>query len=174
MTLISTVTVGAGGANVISFTSIPQTYTDLYLVTSMRNSASNGGNSWLSIPFNFNGSLTSVSSRLLYGTGSATASLTDSAMYIGFGATSSDATANTFGSGSLYIPNYAGSTNKSSSADGVSETNGTAAGQMLSANLWANTAAITSINLTTGSLWVQNSTASLYGITKGSGGATVS
>ena len=84
------------------------------------------------------------------------------------------ATANTFNSTTFYIPNYAGSTNKSFSFDQVNENNTTAANQVLGSVLWSNTAAITSISLTSpGYNFVQYSTASLYGITKGSGGATV-
>jgi len=56
---------------------------------------------------------------------------------------------------------------KSISADAVEENNGTTAFAGLSAALWSNTAAITSITLTpqTGS-YVQYSTATLYGISK--------
>jgi hypothetical protein len=75
------------------------------------------------------------------------------------------ATASTFGNGEVYIPNYAGSTNKSMSADGVSENNGTEAYTDLIANLWSNTSAITSILLYPDSgTWQQYSTATLYGI----------
>ncbi len=41
MVALQTVTVGAGGSASISFSSIPQTYTDLKLVISPRNTAAN-------------------------------------------------------------------------------------------------------------------------------------
>jgi hypothetical protein len=37
--LIATTTVGSGGAASIDFTGIPQTYTDLFLVSSLRSNA---------------------------------------------------------------------------------------------------------------------------------------
>jgi hypothetical protein len=78
------------------------------------------------------------------------------------------ATSSTFGNGELYIPNYAGSTNKSYSADSVAETNATATFMYLTAGLWSNTAAINSITMTPqgGSNFVQYTTATLYGISK--------
>ena len=81
--------------------------------------------------------------------------------------TGSTATSNTFGNSELYIPNYAGSTNKSSSADAVAESNTTTVFAYLNAALWSSTAAITSITLTPdagGANFVQYSTATLYGI----------
>jgi hypothetical protein len=74
-------------------------------------------------------------------------------------------TANTFGNTDIYIPNYAGSANKSVSVDTVEENNGTTARALLGAILWSNTAAITALGLTpvSGS-FVQYSTATLYGI----------
>jgi hypothetical protein len=82
-----------------------------------------------------------------------------------------DSTSNTFASSSLYIPNYAGSNQKSSSLDDVAENNATASIQEIVAQLWADTAAITSITLTANSgNFVVGSTVSLYGILKGSDG----
>ena len=77
-----------------------------------------------------------------------------------------NATASTFGNTMLYIPNYTSSNNKSSSSDGVAETNATNVNMAMIANLWSNTAAITSIKLTpaTGATLQQYSTATLYGI----------
>jgi len=67
----------------------------------------------------------------------------------------------------IYIPNYAGSTNKSFSSETNQENNATAAFARLLAGLWSQTAAITDIEITpnTGN-WVQYSTAVLYGISK--------
>lgn len=166
MKLVSTVTVGAGGASSIQFTSIPQTGTDLLLLVSGRST-----NTSQAFEIRFNGSSASLSDRYLYGSGSAAASGTDSAIY-GYATQSTD-TASTFGNVQIYVPNYAGSTNKSLSVDSVTENNATAALQVLTAGLWANTAAITSLSLS-GFTFAQYTTASLYTITKGSGGATVS
>lgn len=165
-TLISSVTVGAGGASSITFSAIPGTYTDLCLVLSGR---STNSNYFDGIDIAFNSSTASFTARFLDGSGSGVVSGT----YTGLTTNGNTATSNTFGNLQMYIPNYAGSTNKSFSADMVTENNATAADQRIYAGLWSNTSAITSISLTT-TTFAQYSTAYLYGLTKGSGGATVS
>jgi hypothetical protein len=159
---IATVTVGSGGAANIEFTSIPQTYTDLSVVLSARTNR----NSYQDyIKLTFNSSTTNVTNRTLINDNGTVSSEAPTGMRFGR-ASASSATASTFGSCSLYIPNYTSSNNKSSSADGTSELNGTQVGQALDANLWSNTAAITSIQIAPGdgTLFVQYSTATLYGI----------
>lgn len=160
--LISTVTVGSGGAASIEFTSIPQTYTDLLLLYSGRSTRAEGGDD---LYIRFNGLSTNLSSRALYGTGSAAASFSDASVaYVGY-FTGDTATASVFSSGSIYIPNYTSSVAKSISGDAVSENNGTAATQLFGAGLWNATAAITQINIyALNGNWKQHSSASLYGI----------
>lgn len=162
-TLIASSTVGAGGAASIDFTSIPSTYTDLVLVCSLRVSRASVVNNTV---IKFNGSSTSYSERVLYGNGSSAGSYSDTQIYDVNNAANS--TASTFANSQFYIPNYAGSTNKSVSNDSVSETNATAATAQLVAGLWSNTSAITSISLTdySGTNFVQYSTAYLYGVIK--------
>jgi hypothetical protein len=106
-----------------------------------------------------------MTTRAIYGNGSSTASYSASNSLGGL-VNISTTTSSTFANSQLYIPNYAGSTNKSSSMDGVSENNATGANAFLNANLWSNTAAITSITLTPegGDNIVQYSTAYLYGV----------
>ena len=160
---IASVTVGAGGASSIDFTSIPNTYTDLVVKLSARTTRTTTGSDWVKI--SFNGVSTNQTMRLLYGEGSGTGSYSDSLIYSAIG--SNAQTSSTFGSTEFYIPNYAGSTNKSVSSDGVSENN-SATGNYLNlvAGLWSSTAAINQITLTpyTGPNWVQYSSATLYGI----------
>lgn len=173
MTLISTVTVGSGGAASIDFNSIAGTFTDLCILVSARSNRSGVNND--NVGIKFNGVTTNQIARKLWGTGSSVGSDTDSVIFAN--ATGNAATASTFGNGSFYIPNYAGSTNKSVSIDTTSENNATGLFMFLQAGLWSSTAAITSISLypaAGGTSWDQYSTASLYGILKGSGGATVS
>lgn len=162
--LISKVTVGAGGAASIDFTSIPATYTDLVVLLSAR---SNRGADSDPINLEFNGSTTNDTSRDLEGDGSsaysgtAGGSQTEIARIPG-----SNATASTFGNALIYVPNYLSSNNKSSSGDAVTENNGTTAFAKLVAGLWSDSAAITSVKLIsqTGNSFVQHSTARLYGI----------
>jgi hypothetical protein len=161
MTLISSVTVGAGGAANISFSSIPATYTDLVLKLSARN---NGAQYYGQLYFN--GSTTGYSRRLLYGDGSAAGSIAISNEYTLVTNPTTSYTANTFGNFEMYIPNYAGSTNKSYSIDAVIENNASTAYATMYAALWSNTAAINQITLVPNSpdTFVQYSTAYLYGI----------
>ena len=158
----SAVTVGSGGASTIDFTSIPNTYTDLVLKVSAR---SNRSDTTDNLIISFNGSTSSLSFRYLQGSGATAYSSSGLTGYVG-SLNGNTATSSTFGNAEIYIPNYAGSTNKSVSSDTVDETNGTNAYATLTAQLWSNTAAITSISLKpqVGSLFVQHSTAYLYGV----------
>ena len=119
---------------------------------------------------------TGYSARGLEGTGSAVSSFTESgntSFRFGLNASAATATSNTFGNSVAYIPNYSGSTSKSFSIDAVTENNATQAFQRIYAGLQTSTSAITSISLFSGEAGVnlvEHSTASLYGITKGSDG----
>ncbi|NDB61455.1 hypothetical protein EB001_23900 [bacterium] len=161
-TLIASSTVGSGGTATISFGSIPSTYTDLKLVYSARNTVS-GTQEFIKVTFNSNTS--SYTLKSLQGDGNAASSNSWSFQWIGY-AVGSTATASTFSNGEIYIPNYLSSNNKSFSSDNVAENNTTSAQSIMAANLWSNTAAITSIDLTMqgGYNFVQYSTAYLYGI----------
>lgn len=157
--LIQSVTVGSGGAANIEFTSIPQTYTDLHLVISGRST-----DTIIACLVEFNGSTSSHSGRMIEGDGASAYSYTTTSTMGAFITKSSD-TANTFGSASVYIPNYSGSTNKSFSTDTITENNATTAYPALFAKLWSNTSAITSILLKPQAAnFAQYSSASLYGI----------
>jgi hypothetical protein len=155
--LIASSTVGSGGAANIEFTSIPATFTDLVIKVSGKN---NGTSGYFEI--RFNGSTSGYTLRNLYGDGSAAASNTDTVITARL--TTNTQTASTFASSDIYIPNYAGSTNKSVSIDTVQENNATSAQAFLGAGLWSNTAAITSVNLLAANSFVQYSTAYLYGV----------
>jgi len=162
--VISSVTVGSGGAANIQFTSIPQTYTDLILQVSAR--TDEAGANWSEGRITFNGSSSGYTNRYVLGTGSATSSGSVGTAYVyGGRGTAAAATSSTFSNSYIYIPNYASSNNKSISTDEVTENNATAALAFFNAGLWSNSAAITSITITpnTGN-FVQYSTAVLYGI----------
>ena len=76
------------------------------------------------------------------------------------------ALANTFSNCSVYVPNYAGSTNKSFSADLTAENNTTGTNMQLVAQLWSDTSAITSLVFVpgNGTNFVSGSSFYLYGI----------
>lgn len=159
---IATVEVGASGAANIEFTSIPATYTDLVVLASLRTTTNDG---YQSVTVNFNGS-PSYTLRRLYNVGSDASSATYWAIAPADSATLM--TANTYGSLSIYLPNYTGTTNKSASVDVVVENNvsGGVSWQGLNAGLATLTSAITTITLAPygGNNFKQYSKATLYGI----------
>jgi hypothetical protein len=162
-TLIQKTTVGSAGAASITFSSIPQTFTDLVVKLSLRGTQANVNQS---TTISFNGSSSNFTAKRLYGSGAAAASDTNITLE-GAGAT---ATASTFSNQEVYIPNYTSTTNaKSFSVDDVSENNGTTAYALLTAGLWnpGTQAAITSITFTAiANTFVQYTSASLYGVAK--------
>jgi hypothetical protein len=164
-TKIASVSVGSGGAATIAFTSIPSTYTDLLIYVSPR-SARSAVEDELWIRFNADTG-NNYSYRAINGDGSTASSQSGSsvaAVYRGW-MPGNTTTANTFGNHYIYVPNYAGSSYKSVSADDVSENNATSARATLRAGLWNNTAAITTVTLLPEvSTFMQYSTATLYGI----------
>jgi hypothetical protein len=176
MELITSVTVGSGGAASVTLPAtgtIPQTYTDLYLVMSARSNRSGGqpADGFLIKPNN-----TTPTIKYISGEGSGTPFSGTS--YSGIVPTIS-ATASTFGSCSAYFPNYANTSNhKSFFVDDVSENNGSIAYATLSANLYSSNSAITTIVVESinAASFVEHSTFYLYGIsnvtstTKATGG----
>ena len=162
-TKIASVTVGSGGAATMSFTSIPQTYTDLYLTISGRSAAAVFNSD---IFANINGQTTAHNWKIIIGTGTSVASQGSTADNGRVGIMpSATATGNTFSNTAVYYPNYTGSTQKSYSSDSVMENNGTGAYSELVAGINTNTTAISSITVASGNgNFVQYSTATLYGI----------
>lgn len=143
-------TVLTGSQASVTLSSIPSTYTDLVLSISVRssravaaeeiyllfNSSSIPQSSWSYTNLQGYSSTASSDRGTAYGAGRIIAGDAGSA------------TANTFASIELYIPNYAGSTNKVASVTGVTENNSaTLAYTYATALLLGNTAAISSIYL---------------------------
>lgn len=163
--LISTVTVGSGGAANIEFTSIPATYTDLKIVLSGRSLQGNvyGGGA---LQFNAD-TASNYRWRRLRGDGSATASdnSTSATSITNWDVTGASATASVFANIEIDIPNYTSANQKSVSINYVGENNAAEAHMGMVAGLWTGTVAITSIKLfSAGGNFVQYSSASLYGI----------
>ena len=162
-TLIAAVTVGAGGAASIDFTSIPSTYTDLCLKVSAR--SSRAASTWDNTQLKVNNSVSNMTNRYLSGNGASAGSGSLTVSYIG-DIPATLATSNTFANQEIYIPNYAGSTNKSMSVDSVAENNATTAYAYFDANLWSQTTAINQLTVFSGNgdNFAQYSTAYLYGV----------
>lgn len=168
-TLISSVTVGSGGASTIGFSSIPSTYTDLVVRLSLRTNATNGYFiEQIYMQFNNDTTMGRYSFRNLSSDGSTpTSDATSSGdkFYVDF-APCATATSNTFSNSEIYIPNYAGSNQKSVSTNRTGENNNTQSYMGFQASLYNQTTAISSIQITPnqGNNYVQYSTAYLYGI----------
>ena len=160
--LVETIEVGSGGAASIEFTSIPQDGVDLVLKINGRGDGSGVGRNAV---IDFNNTNAGFSRIRLAGNGSS-ASSNSTSNTIGFltKIPAAATTSSTFGNLSILISNYTSSENKSFSVDSVGENNATEADQEITANLWANTNAITSVKLNLNDNWSQYSTASLYKI----------
>lgn len=161
---IATITVGSGGANSIEFTSIPQTYTDLNIKMSPR--ATGSALNW-NYKITFNGASSGYSSKIMFGDGSTVTAFAGAASYFdGIYMSGANATANSFGTADLYLPNYTGSNNKSIFTESGATSNNSNALGSLQAGLFSSSSAITSIKIQaepTSDL-AQYSTATLYGI----------
>ena len=151
----------------VTFSSIPATYTDLVLKTSTR---MDSGNTTAPYQVRFNGVSTGSAysnTGAYYSASVATgfALANDNGVRSGANNTSgTGATADSFGFGEFYIPNYAGASNKQIEHSTASENNGvTNLGQ--GASQFRNTSAITSITIVgTNDNFVSGSSFYLYGI----------
>lgn len=184
MELITSVTVGSGGASSVTLPvtgTIPATYTDLKILMSVRSAS--GGLAY-SIFMKVNNLTSSIySQKSLEGAGSGTpygfsqSGVNDAVrLSLTNGPTS---TSNTFSNSEVHIANYASSNYKSVSVSTVTETNATEIYSDLTAYLVSTTDAITSLTFTAESAagnFVEGSTFYLYGIsnvtstTKATGG----
>lgn len=157
MSLIAKQTVGAGGVASVTFSNIPQTFTDLKVVFSVRNATTDNA-----VFISFNGSSSNFTNRRLYSSGGLYSFSGTS--FFGY-AVRSDHDANVFGNTNMYIPNYTGSTFKSISMDNITERNSQNTESALVAGLWSQTAAITSIGFAPGGgNFAEFTTFYLYGI----------
>ena len=153
--------VGAGGASSITFSDIPQIYTGLYLLMSLRSTAPGDATGLF---LRLNSDTSNYTSRRLYGYATSRASDTNVSHFI---VNSSGSTSNSFASVGAYIPNYASSAYKSLSFDGVGETNSANVYIGLGSMLWSVTDPVTSILLDPENAtanFVQYSSATLYGV----------
>jgi hypothetical protein len=162
--LLEKIVVGAPGASSVTFSNIPQTgYTDLVVKVSARTSRAFVRDN-LGITFNAGAINTNWTGKGLYSVDGTNASSENTASYLGFinGATS---TSNTFSNIDIYVCNYAASTNKSLSVDGVSEDNATAGVVATYGGLYSSSSPTTSITLNgANASFVEGSTFYLYGV----------
>ena len=168
-TLISSQVLGSSTAT-ITFSSIPQTYTDLVFKGSIR---SDSAGLLTNRPYiRWNGdTAANYSGTEIYGTGTTsssyrrTSAVQQSISELGFD--SAGNTSNTFTSFEMYIPNYTSTASKQMNTILVTEQNGTTSnGLELWANLYVGTSAISSFAIyqDAGTNYSIGSSFYLYGI----------
>ena len=145
-TLISS-NVLASVTNSITFSSIPQTYTDLVILASVRTERNVNANGYITVYFN--NSLSNFSRTALRNNSGTVSSYRTTGLALPVNSIEGSNTANTFTPLEIYIPNYTNSSNKPLLALSRKENNSTSVLQDTDAVLWSGTAAITSIKLDT-------------------------
>lgn len=152
----------------VTFSAIPDTYTDLVIRASMRTNASARLDDPTTIQFN-TGLVSNTSMRSQYSSGVVQSFRDTAASSTGIGwVNATDSTANTFSNCEIYIPNYSNtSIAKPFSSAYMMENNASQAHGWIQATFLNTTSAITSITLAGafGSL-VSGSSFYLYGISK--------
>jgi hypothetical protein len=163
-TKISSGILSGGG---VTIGSIPQTYTDLALISSARDNYASTGSNWIRV--RFNGDATAVYSTTLMNASSGTAVTSrvsgDTVGYAGW-INYGNNTAGTFASNSMYIPNYTNTTGfKTYTTEGMPDwASTTGVFNHVIGGLWRSTAAISSLVLYPVSDFNTLSTYTLYGI----------
>lgn len=161
-------TVGGAGASSVTFSSIPQTYTDLIIKISARTTDANIAQSmYMTVNGGAQGSVLSQNWIIADGSSTAGGYYNSIGQIYPFYINGSTSTTSSFGNGVIYIPNYANTTKqKSMSFEGVVENSATSQGRVeVGAAKFASTSAITSLLFAPGAgSFTQYSTFYLYGI----------
>ena len=173
---IQTVTVPSGGQSTIQFSSIPSTYQDIFIVMTAR---TNRASAVDGVRVYFNTDTTTSNYHILrYFNATTTVSAHLYNTYNEeFGYISgNNATASNFGSSYFFIPNYSNTTlsKQINVRSGGTDNSSNNARSTLGDMTWTGTAAINQITLApvTGTLFNEHTTATLYGISRQSSGAT--
>jgi hypothetical protein len=164
MTKLFTTTVGAGGSASVTFSNIPQNYTDLCIKISCRTdrAADEGG-----LGVQLSSATTGQTYRVLAGSGSDGTSSVNTAYEALWVCRiqGGNAGAGIFSSTDLHIPNYSGNAAKIILADSATEKNATIAYITMSSVLQSSPAPVTSITLSgISGTFQQHSTFTLYGV----------
>ena len=175
--LIQRAEVGATPATSIEFdvSNLPAEYVDLVIYASVRSTQSISY-FWEHFGLSFNNNAATWRSVELARNNSTPYAASDNSgstfgNWIGT-YTSSNSTAGAFGNTKIVIPDWRAAHEKPIIADGASPTL-TAGGMAITSARWLSSSAITSIKLTAGTGFAQYSSVTLYGVTTGTGGVTV-
>jgi hypothetical protein len=160
---IATATIGSGGASTFSFTSIPQTYTDLLIKFSGRSTNAGAYDDLIIKP---NNSTSSINTLVFYGLGSGTPASTTFVTGLPAQGGGDTLPANTFGNADIYIFDYTSSNSKNIMANSIAANNVASSIQQFGVMLWSVSSAITSLYFAnfSGSNFKEFTTAYLYGI----------
>ena len=161
-TMVALATTTLSSANTITFSSIPQTYTDLVLVANCNNGITGGTTQWTQYRLNGD-SATNYSHTVLYGNGGGTGTSNRASNYT-FGIIGYNSNSTTIPSQHIaHFMNYANTTTYKTIVSRFSDS-----AQLVGSvvNLWRSTAAITSIVLYAENLtnFAAGSTFTLYAI----------
>jgi hypothetical protein len=166
---IATVTVGAGGASTITFSSIPSTYTHLQIRMMARSTSAGLDGSYFDIRLNGD-SGSNYSYHALFGNGSSASAAglsSQTASYLQRFA-SAGASSGVFGAGVLDVLDYANTNkNKTLRTLGGFDGNSVYGSIYLTSAVWMSTSAVSSIVLTAdsgGANFAQYSQFALYGV----------
>lgn len=157
-------TVGSGGSSSVTFSSIPQTYTDLYILCSARTNRTAYNTD--RITANINAVNTNMTYQEVQG-GAAFGTNAANDTTFGVGHATTDANSNPsdiFSSSSCYISGYTTANYKIGLMESCLMNTSTDGFMYITRSTWANSAAITSIELVTANPWIQYSKFYLYGI----------
>jgi hypothetical protein len=169
---IATTTVGAT-ASTITFSAIPATFTDLLVILSLR--TSNGGNGDYSLNMSFNGSPDIYRRTIVSGAGQTPIKELVNGTTLSVATVAQSGNSAVFSNTNIRILDYTSNTVKAGFVeDGFHYfSNGLSNFSGLYIN---NSVPITSITFSDSAVtnFIQNSTATLYGILKGGSGATIS
>jgi hypothetical protein len=161
---IATVTVGSGGASTVTFSGIPSTYQHLQIRGIARGTVAGSDEN---IYMQFNGVAgTSYSWHRMLANGSSVSSGNNPSQPSGVitVVSASSSTANVFGATVIDILDYA-NTNKNKTVRGFGGNDQSSSGYACFQSFaFLNTAAITSIDITSSANWAQYSQFALYGI----------
>lgn len=161
--------VGSGGSGSITFSSIPQTYTDLVMLVSARTNGTTGPAGIARIKVQINSLTSGYSNVLLYNIGAdAPGGATGTDQITFFYANAPASNSSTFSNNWLYFCNYSSTTlPKTVSVDAGTEYITSAGGiRALNAGYSTDTAAISTLTITPADavVFVEHSSAYLYGV----------